>query len=205
MPKRTIRRTGSADSPLPAFRKPGASLAGANLRRPYPKGENRKPDRRAKADVEADRAKREAARIASLPSPDQIPEPDADPNQVWALIREAYKSDPAGFVRDVIGVVPDPWQIELLDLVGARTRRLSVVSGHSVGKTAVASWVVIWHAICRYPQKTIVTAPVSGQMRTGLLPELKKWFNQLPQPLLGLFEIKSESIVLIAAPYNSFI
>jgi phage terminase large subunit len=206
MPVTTVQRSGSADAPLPFFRKP-AGLKGADLRRPAAPGENRKRDRRSRETIEAERARKEAARLATLPSPDQIPDvqEQIDPNVFWATIREAYRDDPVAFVVDVLGAQPQPWQLELLEQVGSGEKRLSVVSGHNVGKTAAASWTVIHHAITQYPQKTIVSSPAASQLKLALIPELKKWFYRLPEPLLGLFEIKSESIVLRQAPHASFI
>ena len=209
--ERVQRSGGDPSAPLPQFKKPGPRT-GADLRRPPPPGENRKPDRRSKAEIAAWRAQQEIDNLALLPTPDQIPEvPDrVDPAELWRVIREAYRDDPAGFVREVFiengsRFEPQTWQDELLEQVASGEPRISVVSGHNVGKTTTASWIVLHRLITHYPQKTIVTSPVASQLESSLLPELKKWFFRLPEPLQSLFEVKAASIELKAAPYNSFI
>jgi len=45
-----------------------------------------------------------------------------------------YRDDPVAFAREVAGIEPDEWQVELLDAVAAPAiRRVSVRSGHGVG------------------------------------------------------------------------
>ena len=41
-------------------------------------------------------------------------------------------------------------------------RKVSIRSGHGVGKSTAASWVMLWYLITRYPVKIVVTAPTSG-------------------------------------------
>ena len=53
------------------------------------------------------------------------------------------KSNPLIFVRDVLRVMPDPWQTEALEAVGKHDR-VSIRSGHGVGKTTLQAWLVLW-------------------------------------------------------------
>ena len=47
------------------------------------------------------------------------------------------------FVTDVLGVTPEPWQAEVLEAVG-KYDRVSIRSGHGVGKTTLQAWLVLW-------------------------------------------------------------
>lgn len=116
-----------------------------------------------------------------------------------------YRDDPVGFVENVLGIKPDPWQAKLMRAVAAGERRISVRSGHGVGKSAVASWLALWHILTRLPQKTVVTAPTSAQLFDALFAEIKAWAKLLPEWVQGLLDIKSERIELKAAPEESFI
>jgi hypothetical protein len=58
--------------------------------------------------------------------------------------------------------------------------------------------------LCRFPQKTVATAPSAAQLKGALVPEVKMWFNRLPLPLQELFDIKAEGIYLRAAPESSY-
>jgi phage terminase large subunit len=116
-----------------------------------------------------------------------------------------YRHDIPRFVREVIGVEPDPWQLQVLKWRQEGERRISIRSGHGVGKTSLASWLMLHQIICWLPQKTVVTAPTSAQLFDAMMSELKTNIQKLPKPLQGLFDIKGDRITLIGAPDESFI
>jgi hypothetical protein len=118
---------------------------------------------------------------------------------------ESYANDPVGFVRQVLGVEPDEWQARVLRDVAAGERRISIRAGHGVGKSSACAWLLIWHMIARFPQKSVVTAPTSSQLFDALFSEVKFWINKLPEPVRDLFETTSEKVTLKAAPEASFI
>jgi hypothetical protein len=120
------------------------------------------------------------------------------------------------FVREVLlrGVVdprtglpeePDEWQEKLLRAYGRYERRITVRSGHGVGKTAALAWVTVHHAVTEFPQKTALTAPTSNQMFVALWPEVGKWFAKCPDHIKNIFEFKSDEIVHQGNPKESFI
>lgn len=137
-----------------------------------------------------------------------------------------YANNSERFVREVLGVGPDlyaevktgrfaglkiqisgidPWQLEVLQAYDRRERRISVVSGHGVGKSTCLSWLAI-HQICfRYPQKTVCTAPSSTQLFDALAAEMKSWIKRLPDALQALLEVRAERIEYKPDPDGSFI
>jgi hypothetical protein len=123
-------------------------------------------------------------------------------NALEALVK-TYRNDPVGFVRIVLGASPDPWQAALLAAVAKGERRISVRAGHGVGKSAVVAWLSIWHMVCRFPQKTVMTAPTAGQLFDALFAETKFWINKLPEPIRELFDTTTDKITLRAAPEAS--
>lgn len=112
---------------------------------------------------------------------------------------------PLQFVVEVLGTQPDPWQADILRDLGRCTPGVSARSSHGVGKTTVAAWCIVYQAVCRFPQKTVCTAPTSGQLFDALAAETKTWFGRLPKPLQGLYDVKRDSIELIAARSESFV
>jgi phage terminase large subunit len=123
----------------------------------------------------------------------------------------AGEDGPVLLAREVFGFEPDAdgnpyhWQEKLLRAHGRCDPAISVRSGHGPGKSAVLS-LCVWHQmLCRYPQKTVVTAPTSPQLFDVLYTEVVKWGQKLPAAVLALFEIKSESIELKRNPAMSFV
>lgn len=119
--------------------------------------------------------------------------------------RRLYAMDWVRLVREVLGGNPDEKQQEILRAVQNGERLISVRSGHRVGKTTVLAWCIICHILTRFPQKTLVTAPTSGQLFDALAAETKAWINKLTPQMQSLFEIKSDRIEHRGAPQESFI
>lgn len=116
-----------------------------------------------------------------------------------------YQFDWVGMVREVLGADPDPFQESVLRAAcGGDIRRISIRSGHGVGKTTTLAWCIVCHNTTRFPQKTLCTAPTSTQLFDALAAETKAWFKKLPALLRELFEIKTDVIELVAAPDESF-
>lgn len=45
---------------------------------------------------------------------------------------QRYRNNPVLFAREVLGVEPDPWQVEMMNAVATGERRLSIRSGHGI-------------------------------------------------------------------------
>lgn len=116
-----------------------------------------------------------------------------------------YRPDPVAFCREILNVRPDPWQCEFLGAIAAGRRRISVRSGHGVGKSSAASWAMLWFLLTRYPVKVVVTAPTSAQLYDALFAELKRWIKELPPALSTLLEPKQERVELKPSPTEAFI
>ncbi len=108
-----------------------------------------------------------------------------------------FAHDPLGFVRfaypwgeaatelaDAAG--PRDWQQKLLMELGRRLREghelgqqlpilMARASGHGVGKTTVAAWVLHWALSTMPDARVVVTANTDGQLRTKTWPEVTKW------------------------------
>ena len=116
-----------------------------------------------------------------------------------------YRNDPVLFVKEVLGVEPDDWQKDFLNAVATGERKISIRSGHGVGKSTTASWAMLWFLLTRYPVKVVVTAPTSAQLYDALFAELKRWVKELPQPIQDLLDVKQERIELKASATEAFI
>jgi phage terminase large subunit len=128
----------------------------------------------------------------------------ADNPFVQLMLR--YRHDPVLFAREVIGIEPDEWQVELLDAIAAPAiRRISVRSGHGVGKSTAVAMAAIWHVMMRQPSKTVITAPTSSQLFDALFAEMKSIANRLKPPFHDLLEVKADRIEMKRHPESTFI
>jgi len=116
-----------------------------------------------------------------------------------------YKNNPVRFVQEVLGVTPDPWQAEFLMHIAKGNRRISVRSGHGVGKSTAGAWAMLWYLHLRFPVKIVVTAPTSSQLYDALFAELKRWIKAMPQLLQDQLEVKQDRIEVKDAATEAFI
>lgn len=128
--------------------------------------------------------------------------PDGNAFIEWVL---RYRDNPVLFAREVLGLEPDAWQGEMMAAIAAGNRRVSVRSGHGVGKSTAVAVVCIWYLMTRYPVKIVITAPTSAQLFDALFAEIKRWVNQLPENLQALLNVKADRIEIAAAPETGFI
>lgn len=78
---------------------------------------------------------------------------------------------------------PDTWQTSLLDTIGSHlsssreSLRLAVSSGHGVGKSAMAAWLIEWFLATRPNPQVVVTANTGVQLASKTWRELAKWLQ----------------------------
>jgi hypothetical protein len=127
------------------------------------------------------------------------------PDNPYVAFSERFRGDRPGFVRLVLQAEPEAWQEDILGAMDRGERRISVASGHGVGKTTVAAWAAV-HALCSFgAAKVIVTAPSGPQLWDALYAEVCMWANRLPEGLRGLFKIGVDRIESVAAPEQLFV
>lgn len=93
----------------------------------------------------------------------------------------------------------------MMTAVAKGHRRISVRSGHGVGKSTAVSWLSLWYILTRYHAKIVITAPTSAQLYDALFAEIKRWVREMPEPLQTLLEVKAERIELKEMPQENFI
>lgn len=109
-----------------------------------------------------------------------------------AAERDRWMYDPAAWAREVIawpeGQGSAPYQNDVLDSL-ARKRRVAVRGPHGLGKTGLASWVVLWFATTRdaagIDWKVISTASAWRHLSVYLWPEIHKWARRIRWDVLG--------------------
>jgi len=93
------------------------------------------------------------------------------------------------------------WQAEIMDtiaqhLLNKETRydplRISVASGHGIGKSAEMGMISTWAMSCYAGARVVVTANTEGQLRTKTSPEIAQWFRSAVTA--PLFDVDTMSI-----------
>lgn len=103
-----------------------------------------------------------------------------------------YLYDPVAWAHDVIDWPADsgltPYQTEILGELPAR-RRAAVRGPHGLGKTGIASIVVLWFATTRdgagIDWKVLTTASAWRHLSVYLWPEIHKWARRIRWEVLG--------------------
>ena len=80
------------------------------------------------------------------------------------------------------------WQQWLILETVRRGKRISVASGHGIGKSAVLAWLVLWFLFCFKNAQVPCTAPTGDQMYDVLWKEINKWMNLLPDAVRMKYE-----------------
>lgn len=90
---------------------------------------------------------------------------------------EYYAANPVEWVKDAIGVTPDPWQGDAMNDVNTYGF-VAIRSGSGVGKSALMSWVTL-HFLCNYPDSVVPsTAPSQHQLFDVLWGQHAYWINR---------------------------
>lgn len=103
----------------------------------------------------------------------------ADRKAAFAKRIPVYQKNPVLFAEEVCKFHPDPWQRDVMMDI-ANHPRVSVRSGHGVGKTGTEAVIVLWFLSCFKFPKVICTAPTLQQLHDVLWSEIDKWRSKSP-------------------------
>ncbi len=153
--------------------------------------------------------------------------------QIWGLvpqpIKEEYKAQFAiglllthdsweRFTKTVTKDWFDPyieglhmtWQQSLVcygidkALKGEASSRISIVSGHGIGKSCLSSWIILWFLFIHPDSQVACTSPGKEQMYDVLWKELKKWIDKMPPGMGGLYVWETSHVRMKESPETWF-
>lgn len=82
--------------------------------------------------------------------------------------------------------------------------RISIVSGHGIGKTALLSWIILWFLFVHPMAKQATTSPSKEQMYDVLWSELKKWIDKMPLMIRQFYIWETQHVRMKEAPQEWF-
>ena len=110
------------------------------------------------------------------------------------------------FVTNVLKVSKiEEWQHKVLTDLDNGVSKISVRSGHGVGKTTLCSWCAIHFLLFRTDVKVIITSPSQKQLSDGLVPEIQKWISRLPSWMRQQLVTTTERVTRSPDNMNNFI
>ena len=99
---------------------------------------------------------------------------------------KSWKSDPARMVRELWGVEPDAWQLDVLSAFPT-TQRIAMKACKGPGKTCLLAWLC-WNFLLTRPFPNIAATSINkDNLRDNLWKEMAKWQERSPI-LKELFE-----------------
>lgn len=152
---------------------------------------------------------------------------------MWGLIPQKIKGEYKARVHEIISTSWDEWEQEKIQikadwfepfvkgkditwqqwlilisieksLRGESSRKLSISSGHGVGKSAVLSWLILWFLFEFYDAQVPCTAPTADQMYDVLWKELSLWISKLPPGAKSKYEWGADHIRMTESPSTWF-
>jgi hypothetical protein len=98
-----------------------------------------------------------------------------DQSALYLELRALWRASPVLYVEQRFGVQPTHQQARILEAITPPGAKVTVRSGHGIGKSTCAAFIVLWHLETHDFAKTACTAPSSHQLRDILWGELAKW------------------------------
>ena len=137
---------------------------------------------------------------------------------------EIYKKmqkSPLFFIEMMWGLVPErdnskfikgkhlTWQqhdilLAVEEALKGGKKRISVRSGHGIGKSATLAMLILWYLFCYKDAQVPCTAPTSDQIHDILWKEVAKWLNLMPQPVREKYEWTNGYIRITESPETWF-
>ena len=84
-----------------------------------------------------------------------------------------YRNDPVGYGQDVLKISPSPDQERIARAIVEPPCRVFVKSGHNLGKTFLAAWLMNWWYDTRDPGIAVTTAPTERDVVDLLWTEVR--------------------------------
>src|SRR4029453_17526749 len=85
--------------------------------------------------------------------------------RAYLKLRRHWRRDPVAYVAQRFGAQPTWQQVQILQAIAPPGPKVSIRSGHGIGKTTAAAWGVLWHLETHDFAKVPCTAPSSHQLR----------------------------------------
>lgn len=108
-------------------------------------------------------------------------------NDPLELYRNKYHNDPKQWVTDFVDITLPEYIVKVLNAISEGHSKIAVHGPHGIGKSVIASIIVLWalsvHRDCKVP----TTASAWRQLTKFLWPEIHKWNGRTSWDKVGAF------------------
>lgn len=142
-------------------------------------------------------------------------------NEEDIALYKAFQKSPILFIEKVWGLIPErdntkfikgnniTWQqhdilLSVEEALKTDKKRISVRSGHGIGKSTTFSWLILWYLFCFKDAQIPCTAPTSDQMHDVLWKEVSKWLQLMPEPIRAKYEWSNNYVRIVESPETWF-
>ena len=87
---------------------------------------------------------------------------------------------------------------------GQWKRKISIASGHGIGKSTILAMLILWFLFCYMESKVPCTAPTQSQMYDVLWAEIQKWILRMPEWIKELYEFSTDYVRIKQRPETWF-
>ena len=87
---------------------------------------------------------------------------------------------------------------------GQGLRKISIASGHGIGKSTILAMLILWFLFCYMESKVPCTAPTQSQMYDVLWAEIQKWILRMPEGIKELYEFSTDYVRIKQRPETWF-
>lgn len=87
---------------------------------------------------------------------------------------------------------------------GDASQKISIASGHGIGKSGCMSWIILWFLFCYDESQVPCTAPTADQIYDVLWKELNLWINKMPDGIKQKYEWQTGYIRMAESPETWF-
>jgi len=84
------------------------------------------------------------------------------------------------------------------------SRRITVRSGHGIGKSSTLAMLILWYLFCYKDAQVPCTAPTSDQIHDILWKEVAKWLKLMPKPVQDKYDWTNGYIRITESPETWF-
>lgn len=84
------------------------------------------------------------------------------------------------------------------------SRRISISSGHGIGKSATVAMIILWFLFVHHNAQVSCTAPSAHQMNDVLWKELKLWIEKMPKQMADMYIWTNTHISMKESPETWF-